>query len=108
MLLLWELPQPHNHLITNVLTGSSGRNLENHQHYCGMYVGLYGCTRFVNHLPEDLWLRQEADLESAPILGLPLGAEMGTAKIRSWANCDDCFFKKSVFVFFLFINFKFL
>lgn len=46
-------------------------------------MGFYGCSRFVNHLPEDLWLRQEPDLESAPILGLPLEAEMGTAKIRS-------------------------
>lgn len=55
-------------------------------------MGLYGCSRFVNHLPEDLRLKQEADLESAPILGLPLGAEMGTAKIRSGVNSDDCFF----------------
>lgn len=44
-----------------------------------MYVCFYGCRRFVNHLPEDLWLRPVADLESAPVLGLPLGAKMGTA-----------------------------
>lgn len=73
-----------------------------------MYVGFCGCSRFVNHLPEDLWLRQEADLESAPILGLPLEAEIGNAKIRAGVNCDDCFFKKIVFAFFLFLNFKFL
>lgn len=77
-----------------------------------MYVGFCGCSRFVNHLPEDLWLRQEADLESAPMLGLPLEAEIGTAKISSGVNCDDCFFLffffKIVFAFFLLLNFKFL
>lgn len=95
--------EPHIHMITDALTGSSGRNLESHQHYCGMYAGFYGCSRFVNHLPEDLWLRQEADLESATIRGLHLGAEMGTAKIRFGVNCDDCFFfSYCLFLFFFF------
>lgn len=75
-------------------------------------MGFYGCSRFVNPLPEDLWLRQEADLGSAPILALPLEAKMGTATIRSWGICDDSFYLLIYFfkflVFFLFLNFNFL
>lgn len=63
-----------------------------------MLVGSYGCSSFDNHLPEGLWLRQEPP-QTAPMLGLPLEAKIGTAKTSFRLNCDEGFF----FLFFFFL-----
>lgn len=74
-------------MIANVSAGSSGeknqKTLADQQHYYGMFVGWYGCSRFVHRPREDLWLKQEVLLKTAPVLELPLQAEGGTATSAS-------------------------